>query len=411
MSNFKNKYFKYKSKYLQLKILKGGIVHCDRAYNNILGTCWAVALQTIFTFGQATSNILESIMNSFHPLLNKDKDKDDIKDEFIILIMENFMRNEELRNFFPGIISRDSYETYIYQILDKFINRYYSKVFEFNFTEKPIGLDAKINKDRCEFIIADNFKKLFDFPIMKLDESPINFGGSIIETYLFANLLTIYFLGYKVSFTKYTDKFNSINFDTENDLGILISIEGHICCLYICNCEQKYYNNCDKRVYDCKWIDLLKESSENNLYIEKGRIIKRINDIESYEGDIKKVLYLIVITKYIPNNSLDIEIINALKLIELDEITDSEIQTDLGLLFYKGIIGKPDFSGAQSFFLKGAAQGDANAQYMTALIYEKKLAFDPYDDDKDDEYFYRLAASKGHTAAIKKVKELDKEDR
>jgi hypothetical protein len=41
MSNLKNKYLKYKSKYLQLKkIQEGGKVQCDRAYNNVLGTCW-----------------------------------------------------------------------------------------------------------------------------------------------------------------------------------------------------------------------------------------------------------------------------------------------------------------------------------------------------------------------------------
>ena len=57
-----------KSKYLQLKkIQEGGKVQCDRAYNNVLGTCWAVAIQTMFTFGQTTSSQLETILKSFKP--------------------------------------------------------------------------------------------------------------------------------------------------------------------------------------------------------------------------------------------------------------------------------------------------------------------------------------------------------
>ena len=61
-----DKYIKYKKKYLQLKNQIGGKEFCDRAYRNILGTCWAVAIQTIFTFGKATSGDLKSVMTTFN---------------------------------------------------------------------------------------------------------------------------------------------------------------------------------------------------------------------------------------------------------------------------------------------------------------------------------------------------------
>jgi len=64
-SNYK-KYLIYKNKYLELKNQKGGISFCEKAYKNLYGTCWAVAIQTMFTFGQATSNDLKTVMKSIN---------------------------------------------------------------------------------------------------------------------------------------------------------------------------------------------------------------------------------------------------------------------------------------------------------------------------------------------------------
>ena len=61
-----DKYLKYKNKYIQLKNQVGGKEFCDKAYKNVFGTCWAVDIQTIFTFGQATSKALQEVMTSFN---------------------------------------------------------------------------------------------------------------------------------------------------------------------------------------------------------------------------------------------------------------------------------------------------------------------------------------------------------
>jgi hypothetical protein len=58
--SYYEKYMKYKNKYISLRhdasaknvVLQSGGLDCnnDRVYKNILGTCWMVAIQTIFFF-------------------------------------------------------------------------------------------------------------------------------------------------------------------------------------------------------------------------------------------------------------------------------------------------------------------------------------------------------------------------
>ena len=69
--SYYEKYMKYKNKYLSLKnkrntILQSGGLDCDNElfYKNILGTCWMVAIQTMFSFGDATSVLLERNIKS-----------------------------------------------------------------------------------------------------------------------------------------------------------------------------------------------------------------------------------------------------------------------------------------------------------------------------------------------------------
>ena len=373
MSNLKNKYLKYKSKYLQLKkIQEGGKVQCDRAYNNVIGTCWAVAIQTMFTFGQTTSSQLETILKSFKPSFitwyNPFQNISDSKNKFIGELIDKVKKNPKLNDLFTDNIYNFPNILNLMTILDKFIDRYYSKVLEFNYTEKPKEIVDEKNPLRCELIIAQNFKKLFEYEILKFSTSN-DYGGNIISQYLFANLLSVFFLDYKVSFTNYYDNFNLINFDTENDLGILIRIENHICCLYICDDAQKYYNDWDRKVYDCNWMDLLKESSENNLYIEKGELIRRIKDFYSYE---KKVLYLTVVSKQREDSTLDKEIKNILKFPNHDatNIEDSEIQYILGEKFYLDKGATQDYAEAARLYRLSAAQGNVNAQTTLGYMFQ-----------------------------------------
>jgi TPR repeat protein len=403
LSNFKNKYLKYKSKYLQLKkIQEGGRVDCRKAYNNIKGTCWAVAIQTIFTFGKATSEQLEDVMRSFKPWFitwyNPFKNISDSKNKFITKQINKVKENTELNNIF----TEDIYNERLSNILDKFIDRYYSKILDFKYTEKAISTIDEENLLRCEFVIAYNFKKLFNYTILKSDEdSDENYGGDIIEKYLFANLLSVFFLDYKVSFKNYYDNFNLIDFNDETDIGILIQIIGHVCCLYICNDEEKYYNDNDKKVYDCKWKDLLKQSSENNLYIEIGREIIRIKDYDSYEKkeNLYKVLCLTVVSKHEKDSTLDKEIKNILKFPNHDatNIEDREILSKLGYMFQHGKGVAQDYAEAVQLYRLAAAQGHASAQVNLGYMFQhgKGVA----QNYAEAVRLYRIAAAQGHADA------------
>jgi len=59
-----DKYLKYKNKYIYLKKIQKGGLGCDNevVYRNILGTCWMIAIQMIFSFSDVTRDILEDIM-------------------------------------------------------------------------------------------------------------------------------------------------------------------------------------------------------------------------------------------------------------------------------------------------------------------------------------------------------------
>ena len=63
---YQKKYLKYKNKYMNLKEIQKGGIECNNklVYKNILGTCWMIAIQMIFSFGDVTSNYLHCIMKN-----------------------------------------------------------------------------------------------------------------------------------------------------------------------------------------------------------------------------------------------------------------------------------------------------------------------------------------------------------
>ncbi len=376
-----DKYLKYKNKYLLLKNQIGGETFCDKAYKNILGTCWAVAIQTIFTFGQATSENLKKIMKSFN-LQNKSI--------FINNKIQEVISNPQLNDFFSHDILDDKKHIFLKNILDKFIDRYYSKVFEINNLEKPKEIDDRKNPERCELVIADNFKKLFD-NIFKND----TYGGIIISHFLFANLLSLFYLGYKVSFRNYYDNFQSINFDVKNDLGILITIDGHVCCLYICDGQQKYYNDNDKKVYNCQWIEIL--NSTNNLYVEINENLRLIDyNLYDKKHKLKKVKFLTVISKYTTDSTLDTDIKKILES-NYSMIIDRDLQFTIGSFFQSGNSITQDKKKAIQLYRLAAAQGHTTAQLNLGLMYSNG---DGVVQDKAEAVrLYRLAADQGYAIA------------
>jgi TPR repeat protein len=394
--DYYNKYLKYKTKYLNLKYDNnqfGGAVQCEKGHSNFLGTCWAVSLLMILSFGHLTSNQLNEKNQSFR---QGDDSITEIKkhiEKFIEQRITEIQSNEELTNtFMPYDIFHINNIHLVKEILRKFIERYYNKFMNIQFTPKLQHVNPTQNQERCEKIIATNYKNLFNTNHIIITES---FGGTIYDEYLFCNLLSIFFLDYKVSFTNYYDNFNTINFKDENDLGILIKIHNHVCCLFICNGKQKFYNDNDKykKIYDYNWKDLLQqEAIGNKLYIVDNHL-KYIEDIKSYmdkstsRGDARqrggyptppaifKVEFLTVISKYDKKDTtLDKDIKTALIGNQLATIKDKSLLTIIGKqILNKGQNEKDKETvslGVQMISLAAAQDYDDALYYLADMFLE-----------------------------------------
>jgi len=432
------KYIKYKTKYLNLKYdnnqYGGGIVPCDKGYTNALGTCWAVSIIMILCFGDFTSDQLNEKMKSFQQGVASITELKGNIEQFIKQRIIDIKSNIELTNAFAHYkIFEDDKIDFLKEILHKFIERYYNKVMNIPFIIKPLKYmlaPPEENPERCELKIALSFQNLFDFSHIKKRDS--EFGEYIYGEYLFCNLLSIFLLDYKVSFTNYYDNFNTIKFDDENVLGILIHINGHVCCLFICDGE-KFYNDNDKQIYNCKWKDLLQQGTAGKqLYIIKG-CLKFIDDIKTYDGDIKKiskVLSLTFISKHTKEDTtLDKDIKRLLEFKKLDEIKDRNIQFllaeyynrignfaearklyglsanqgyylsqfNFGAKLYYGEGGSKDYNLARKNFKLAADQGFADAQYnVGTMSYKGEGGSKDYNLARE---YFKLAAKQGDTNA------------
>jgi hypothetical protein len=389
---YQEKYIKYKNKYINLKNLQKGGLDCDneRVFNNIHGTCWMISIQMIFSFGDVTSNSIECIMKS---LKMSDKEK------YIntqIQIVEN---DCNLKKVLPNNIFNIDKINYLKIIIDKFIDRYNSKVFNIN--KKEIILDDTKNPKRCELLILNNFKELFNEYILDKDTS----GGDMDEQYLFTNILSIFFLNYKVSFINYyPNNFNNIEYDDQNDIGILISTIDHVCCFFICNNIEKYCNDNDNKIYTCNWKKLLKKTSDiNNLYIKENDCIIILNkeQYKCYENksEISKVLCLTIISKNIKINNLDNQINNIINKRNLDTITDSKLLNILGEIYEFGCLGiKKNYKKAIEYYKISADKGNSHSQYSLAMIYY-------YSKGEEQNHtnafkYFSLTAEQGNNSAL-----------
>jgi hypothetical protein len=395
------KYIKYKTKYLNLKYdnnqYGGGIVPCDKGYTNVLGTCWMSALLGILCFGDLTSTMVYDKMKLFdNPSVKEIKKNAEQFIETKIKEIQISTDNKIPKAFNNFHIFSDDKQPFVKIILHKFIERYYNKVMKKPFGKKPLNTDPYTNPDRCERIIGENFNALFK-SFHKINNT---LAAALDRRYLFCNLLSIFFLDYKVSFRNYYNNFSSIKFDDKNDLGILIHLEGHMCCLYMCDGRPKFYNDNNKKVYECEWKDLLKKSNPTNLlYVKEDGCLIIIADITAYVGDSKiyKVASLTVISKYETKyTDLDNDITTFLEFSNIKIIKDPSIldlighffeetkkfdkaretyklaadqgyllsQYNLGSMLYYGEGGKTDYKTARYMFTLAANQGDRDAQYM-----------------------------------------------
>ena len=370
--DYYNKYIKYKTKYLELKYdnnqYGGVIVPCNKGINNFIGTCWAVAIHMILFFGHLTSEEFYKIMEQFK-ISTIAEERITLRDSFIEEQIERVDKDLHLYDFLPAYIFKQPKRYFLKIMLTKIIDRYNSKVFESPITIKPSDINDKTNPQRCETVISENYKKLFDYEIINYGSNQSG-GAAEQEGYLFCNLLSIIFLKHKVSFTNYYNNFSLIDFKDETDLGILITIEGHVCCLFICNGKGQYYNDNDKQIYTCDWKELL-NTTATNLYVKRYGCLQFIDDSTIDMNDealISKVLYLTKISKYEKDSELDNDILKALTLTHTETIRDPNLLLNLGEMYYwgKGGIDK-DLTKAFDFYTRCVNNGGILPRVYSAL--------------------------------------------
>ena len=370
------KYLKYKNKYLSLKKdgQKGGF-NCNHeiGYKNILGTCWMVAIQMIFSFGSISGRLLE-----------KNIKKMSIK--YMIRMGKSLPNIEKI---LPGVLE-SSKSVYLEAILTTFVKRYRSKLKlpYMNKTVKPLDLPDKENKERCELVIAENFKEMFD-GFCNADD----LGGYISDEYLFSNLLSIFFLGRKTSFINYyahhnnpNKKISNIKYNNHENYGICIEIKGHVCCFFTCMKVEKYYNDNDGKIYPCDWKELLKKTTDTRcLYVqEKGCILLLYNEEYINRPDksmLKKVESLVVLSTDQNTNSFDNDIQNymnksyekllkpetELSILEIPDVRTHFESTDNEFEYYKILAdqGKEYFQNKLGNIYKEQGNIEASIKYHT----------------------------------------------
>ena len=380
--NYENKYIKYKNKYLEIKniIQKGGI-DCkdDRVFKNILGTCWMIVIQMMLCFGDATKNDLEKELNRIN--------KDNI-DDYIKQLIE--LKRCELESFFPSAyLQIANREKYLFDLLKAFITRYSAKLDNL-LTIKPEYTKDETNKDRCERVINSNFKKLFPYyPHVS------QIGGDLIEQFYLANILGIFFLQNKIYFQNHTrENYKNIIFDPTQDIGIIVFIENHGCCCFVCGSKYKFYNDNEKNINDCEWINLLLRLEPNeDLFVIPNGIVKLdrkeyFDNIDRYKN-YKRIQYLTVVSKRAFADNFDKQI--SMFFNGNYEINDFFLLYKIGYIYYD----KQDKNKTLKYLEKSANYGFYYAQYLLGLIYES--------DDNLKKHYFKLAFDNGSIQAALKL--------
>ncbi len=179
--SYRNKYLKYKEKYINLKNQYGGNIDCNDlstiGFHNILGTCWNITLLSIFLYGQKTKDRV------YHKLINLTPEQiiTDAKRHLELFLPNNLLDNNNL-------LLENTYITLV-EFVNEIKLRFLNKLDQLNKDEHP-DMPPTIKRQEshiCEQNIVDKFFTLFT----KKYKSN---SGRINETYYLSNLLGIIFL-------------------------------------------------------------------------------------------------------------------------------------------------------------------------------------------------------------------------
>jgi hypothetical protein len=355
--DYKNKYIKYKQKYLELK-QKGGM-NCvnERVFRNLLNTCWMIAIQMMMCFGDATKDQIERELEA---VTTKNKDV------YIQLLI--IRHKQELISLLPPELNLESgnIDLYLTSILDAFIKRYLSKFDRF-LSDKPASIDDETNSQRCEKVMNDTYKLLFR------SYSDKNLGGDKLDHYFFANVLGKFFLNQEIYYSMFTRKmFNQITFNHNQDIGISIEIIRHACCIFFCGGILKFYNDHDKKIYDCpNFFDLIRDlKDDEDLFVVPHGIVKLNrteyrDNIFKYEG-FKKIRLLTILSKNNPENNFNQEI-KWFFSGKYDKVTNFYLLYIIGKNFYD----QNEMVQALNFFGKGLTYEYSSTMYYYGSLYEK----------------------------------------
>jgi len=375
---------------LNSKLKQKGGMDCvnDRVFKNIMGSCWMISIQMMMCFGDATKEQIERKLE---------------QPNITIELISNLDKN--LKKFLPSKYS--CLETkkrieYLSILLNAFINRYKAKIER----RIPISVNPENNPHRCELVMRNNFRFLFQ----KLKDTTVyESQGDMIDIYFFAILFGIFFLEQEIYFSIYTRKmFYQISFNNLVDIGIIISIKQHICCFFVCKGVPKFYNDHDKKIYDFDFMDLLINlKDDEDLFVVSNQVVA-LNRTEYFENIEKytkyeRIQFLTVVSKNNFGNNFNQEI----KLFfdeEYDEINNFFLSTEISNKF---LIEKDYDKGIN--ILQKAEQ---NEYYLTmhilgSIYYKMHLAY-PHEEsflDKAIEY-HQKAFDNGYNEAAKILRDL-----
>jgi hypothetical protein len=162
MEDFKQKYLKYKKKYLQLKQTGGQYCHPAYTFGNRIGSCWYVSLLMILLFGD---NYLNQILISFKDL-EQTINYVVSQPELIGCLPVVYFKD---RDYTKGLT--DVTRNLVFNFLNKIKTRFENKIIENKiFIKGVIELRANPQLIRkksfhCEEGIDRIFRKLINIPI------------------------------------------------------------------------------------------------------------------------------------------------------------------------------------------------------------------------------------------------------
>ena len=264
------KYLKYKNKYIKLKNQLGSAnffdyadyednyyhliepnINCKEkiikdcsnqfAFINRLGSCWFLAVLTIFIFSDSISNCVQ---NKLSYLKSKE-------------IINNIIDSSELINIILDYnYNKNLLVDLLYEIQKKFI----IKVSDTNIKDSNIGNVQRQLQRQLSFETEKNINKIYFELLYK--KNITNYGGLIEDIFFIVNILSSILLDKLIKLNIYNINQEIIMAQIQNSIGIIIQIDYHSCCFYECNNIKFYCSH-----------NIIIEYEWDKLFIEYNKLI------------------------------------------------------------------------------------------------------------------------------------------